>query len=332
MLNLVRNEWMKITKQTGTKVMIGLLILFVIITGGIEKSISSQIEQDRQQIAIQAEDKDKWKEELLLQIESSENFLNDPQLSKELTEVQKLYYEKDLAINTYRVENHLPEELGNNVWRYMDNSKRNGITMVGLFMIIVAAGIVANEFTWGTIKLLLIRPTSRFQILLSKYITVLSFGLMLLGILFVISALVGFVLFGSPSGNNVHLAYVDGNVIEEPMAWFIIKDYLLSLIGVLMTTTMAFMISTLFRNSPLAIGVALTSLLVGELVVEFLALSFDWTKYILFANTDLTTYTQLDSPLVQGMTLEFSIAVLAVYFIIFIVLAFIPFMKRDVGA
>ena len=40
--------------------------------------------------------------------------------------------------------------------------------------------MVAGEFTWGTIKLLLIRPASRSKILLSKYLTTLLFAATLL--------------------------------------------------------------------------------------------------------------------------------------------------------
>lgn len=58
---------------------------------------------------------------------------------------------------------------------------------------------------------------------------------------------------------------------------------------------------------------------------------FEWVKYILFANTDLTQYFD-GSPLVSDMTLGFSIVVLAVYFIVFHVLAFGAFTKRDIAS
>lgn len=46
-----------------------------------------------------------------------------------------------------------------------------------IFTALVAADSVAGEFTWGTIKLLLIRPWSRSKILLSKYISMVLFSL-----------------------------------------------------------------------------------------------------------------------------------------------------------
>ena len=62
-----------------------------------------------------------------------------------------------------------------------------------------------------------------------------------------------------------------------------------------------------------------------------LAGKFEWAKYILFANTDLTVYFD-GTPLVASMTLTFSIVILLVYFAIFHLLSFLVFAKRDVAA
>src|SRR6478609_844788 len=49
-----------------------------------------------------------------------------------------------------------------------------------LLTVIVAAGIVASEFSQGTIKMLLTRPVKRWKILLSKFLTVNLFGMVLM--------------------------------------------------------------------------------------------------------------------------------------------------------
>lgn len=49
--------------------------------------------------------------------------------------------------------------------------------LVGIFAAIAAAEVVAGEFTWGTIKLLLIRPWTRTKVLASKLLAVLLFTL-----------------------------------------------------------------------------------------------------------------------------------------------------------
>ncbi|MBE3554796.1 MAG: ABC transporter permease, partial [Thermicanus sp.] len=68
----------------------------------------------------------------------------------------------------------------------------------------------------------------------------------------------------------------------------------------------------------------------GSTIVAALS-RYGWVKYILFANTDLRQYFD-GTPLVEGMTLSFSITVLLAYFLIFNLLSWILFMKRDVAS
>lgn len=102
----------------------------------------------------------------------------------------------------------------------------------------------------------MIRPLSRFQILLSKYITVLLFGFLLLFILFMGSTLLGLIFFGTGGDTlaNVHLIYKDGHVFEQNMMGYLAKTYLSESVAALMIATMAFMLSAVFRNSSLAVG------------------------------------------------------------------------------
>ena len=67
-----------------------------------------------------------------------------------------------------------------NTWLYMNSVVYSLSMLVTLFTVIVGSGNVASEFSDGTIKQLLIRPHSRVKILLSKYIVVLSYSLLLI--------------------------------------------------------------------------------------------------------------------------------------------------------
>ncbi len=62
-----------------------------------------------------------------------------------------------------------------------------------------------------------------------------------------------------------------------------------------------------------------------------LLLRYNWSKYILFANVNLNQYID-GEPLVKGMTMTFSIIVLIIYFVIFNVISYIGFTKRDIVA
>src|SRR5699024_5141166 len=109
----------------------------------------------------------------------------------------------------------------------------------------------------------------------------------------------------------------------------LLSTYGYKLINLLMMATFAFMISTVFRNSALAIGLAIFLMFAGSQIVFFFA-DYSWAKYILFANTDLQQYKNGHPP-IEGMTLGFSISVLIGYYIVFMALSWIVFTKRDVA-
>jgi ABC-2 type transport system permease protein len=110
----------------------------------------------------------------------------------------------------------------------------------------------------------------------------------------------------------------------------VINTYGYKCVDLIMIVTMAFMLSTVFRSSSLAIGISLGLLFVGSGIVDLIS-RYSWSKYYLFSNTDLTQYLN-NKPVVEGMTLQFSIVVLLVYFIVFNLLSWSIFKKRDVAA
>lgn len=236
MLNLIYNEWLKIFSRAGTWVMIGILGLTMVGFAFLANHFSA------------GESNSHWKQELQAQ---------NAELKKEIKEDPSLKdgYKETITLNDYRIEHNIPSDTGYTVWSYVTDSA-NFTILTGLFTIIIAAGIVANEFNWGTIKLLMIRPLSRFQILMSKYITVLLFGLLLLLILFIGSTLLGLIFFGTggETAANIHLIYKDGHVIEQNMMGHLATTYLSESVSALMVATMAFMLSAVFRNSSLAVG------------------------------------------------------------------------------
>lgn len=313
MFNLIVNEWIKIFNRKGTYVMIGILLLAVIGLGVLTKTIGETDQNTDLKKELAQENKD-MKE----QLKGNSN----PTLEKN--------YEQSIAINEYRIKHDLPADGDYSALSFISDTS-GLISLAGLFVITVAAGIVANEFSWGTVKLLVIRPISRFKILLAKYFTVLLFALALLFILFASAGITGLALFGAGDSSQVHLVYVGGTVEEKSLLLHLAGSYLLNSISLLMMATMAFMISAVFRNSSLAVGISIFLLVMGGTVTGLLATKFAWAKYILFANTDLTQYFD-GSPVVSDMTLGFSIVMLAVYFIVFHVLAFVVFTKRDIAS
>ncbi|KMN41910.1 ABC transporter permease [Lysinibacillus sp. LK3] len=313
MLKLIQNEWMKLWHKKGTWAMVAMLILVILVPAGITKyyEVKSPTEgswQDIEQDAIQS-----YKEKLA---------------GEDLTEEDKAYFQEQMAISEYRLANDAPSQKDSSLASFMSFTS-GMLTLVTLFTVITAASIVSSEFSTGTIKMLLTRPMSRAKVLTSKLLTTFLFGLLLYVVNVVVSALIGLVLFGM--GTGVELEMVNGQVVEKAVWSDLAYHYLLSGGDFVMSTLFAFLIGSVFRSSSLAIGLTMFLSFTGGMIVMFLS-RYDIVKYIWLTHSDLTQYEHGGGSMIADVTLPFSLTVLAIYAVVFLVISYSTFMKRDVTA
>ena len=314
MVNLVLNENMKIYRRMRTWILVGLMVAFVLFVNFIEWHSDGKKAQD-----------EGWRAKLQQDNQQYSEILKQPELGKD----DRTFYEQQLAINEYHLEQNIRSTDGT-MWDGV-NGSASMMIVITIFTIIIAGDSLAGEFSSGTIKLLLIRPASRVKILISKYISFLLFSMLLLLTLFVVSVVVNGILYGF-GYMDLPLVSVnaEGEIVEKSMVLNLWKTYMLNGVSTVMYVTMAFMISSAFRSSAMAIGFSIGTLFAGNIVLEALQ-RFDWSKYLLFANTDLTQYLS-GRPFQEGMTLSFSIGVLVVYFLVFNLVSWLLFTRRDVAA
>ncbi|RCX15335.1 ABC-2 type transport system permease protein [Fontibacillus phaseoli] len=194
---------------------------------------------------------------------------------------------------------------------------KNGMGQLLTFLAIIGtAGSVPKEHSLGTIKLLLIRAQSRSKILAAKYVSVLVYILSLSLFAAGFSLLTGGLLFG------LHARELGWNDV--------FLSLLVQLAYSLIYVTVTFMIGVLTRSTGATIGVGMILVLIESLVVGLLS-RYDIIKYVLFTNVDLSVYLEGGTPPIQGMTLAFSLIVLAVYMVLFLGTSFVTFKKRDVA-
>ncbi len=309
----MQNEWMKLWSKKATWVMTVLLVVMIAGMMGLTKWIQTTMHSGEQN----------WKADVQVELVSTQEQLSDSTLAagerKELEGKEKVL-EYRLANSVKPLEDFSRERM------IMDSS---GIASIAVLLtVIVAAGIVASEFTQGTIKMLLSRPVKRWKILTSKYVTVNLFGIGLMLIGFVVSVISAYIFF--QSGDGKELVWNGKDVVEASVWGKGLYMLLLSFANVFVTTTFAFMIGSVFRSSSLAIGLSLFIYFTGNMVVALLA-NYEIVKYIVFTHMDLTMY-ETGNMFVEGITMPFSLAVLVVYLVVFLVISYMSFMKRDITA
>ena len=309
MLKLIQNEWIKLWQKKGTWIMVIILAVAIVGLSGLTK------------FADQFDDSE-WIEEMEKDVVKIEEQLASPDLTEE--EIEDLELERD----------DLQESIAMSI-EYNQPTTREGtivdtygmMSLVTLLTVIAAAGIVATEFSEGTIKMLLSRPVKRWKVLMSKYLTIVLFGLLLAVITYVLNVASAFILFPTAEGKSILWGETD---LAITAVWGkSMYMMLLGFVNVVMISTLAFMLGSVFRSTSLAIGVSLFLHFTGTLIVMFLE-KFAVAKYILFSH-GLTQY-ETGSKLLESNTMTFSIVVLVVYAVVFLAISFTTFIKRDITA
>lgn len=313
-MTYVKNEWMKLWAKKGTWVMLIISILLVVIPAIVIKVYNDSSENTQ-------EERKAANEKAVAQLENS--------LADETTpDNVKIEISEEKTMAEYRLQNDLPSSDAMTIDLFMGISLDITSLFISLFAIIVAAGIVSQEFGTGTIKMLLTRPVARWKILLSKLLTPIIFGLLLYVVTVTLSAILGAILFGTDVG--VDLSIVDGVVKEENALVNYFKSLALSFGSFFMSIFFAFMIGSIFESSSFAVGITLVIFFMGSAILNLLS-KYEIIKYIWITN-DLSQFAPGKFKIIEDLTLPFSLTVNAIYAIIFLAVSFIYFMKRDVTA
>lgn len=314
-LGLVKNENMKIYRRPRTWILAAIILVVVIGAGLIMKQVSPGVGANEWQ--------DKAKQELKSNKQTLKDLKDAPQTAKVQfqTKVKELQYELDHDINPYET----------NSWTFVNQVLPVAYALVLLFAVIVASDIVAGEFSRGTIKMLMVRPHPRWSILLSKYLASVIFGVVLLFELLASTWLMGGFVYGFGGLDSASYSVeAGGEVVKQVTSLSALQASGLAMLSIFFVMTIAFMISTIFRTSALAIGISILMYFMITNLVVILA-QYEWTKYLVFTNLDLTTYLNFPDGLIEGMSIPFSIWINAGYWLIFVVVTWIIFQKRDIA-
>lgn len=331
MISLIQNE---ITKFLFKKKMVLIIILLIIFVGlfsygqqysynrNIERftSLSGGIEYDWKNLTMQKLDD--------LKKRSNNQFIPEDVRASMDREIQQL---------NYFIDNDI-DPITPTAAKFSVEFVEQGITLfIPLLIIILAADLISGEFSQKTIKVLLTRAVPRWKVLASKYMALITMTTLLVFIIGLISTAGSFLFFkqwgfGEPVATGFNL--VQGKLSSSSVELISRYQYTLLIYSLLwfvsvVIASITLLVSTVVDTSASAIGIVMSSLIVGQFLQFFLS-EWELVKYFFVTNLDLTRYLTGSYQPIEGMSLNFSISVLSVWAILSLIIAFLVFNRKDV--
>lgn len=278
-----------------------------------------------------------WREREEFLLSESENILSDPYYDELETE-QIL---KRLEIAKYRLDNNISKDYYKTSWWFFYDSSFNWvIRFIILITVIVGVFNLTMEFDKKTIRFWAVSPYKRHKILTSKYLATFIYSFMLLAIVFIFGFLSGVIIYGLNSGAAFNVLYgISGPYVMKISTYSIIV-VLLKLIEIIFTVSLVFMISMLLKSITFSTIISIITIFIiapivlyaGKLNSLYNYLPFnhlDFRKFLDFGTVLPEVNNDFSSVVIQGFTPIVASAIVLIYVILFTIITYTIFCKKD---
>ncbi|WP_438433027.1 ABC transporter permease [Gorillibacterium sp. sgz500922] len=258
-------------------------------------------------------------------------------LNSSIPDDWKVYRKVEIQRLQYSLERNVDPESPSSV-TFTSTFIRNSIGLfLPLLVAVAASDIVSSEQSTGTIKLLLTRPVRRWKILMSKWIALLLFVSLIVICTALLTYLLSGLAFGYGGWNAPVLTgfQVSGDQLDTSHAhiveqWrFLLMELGLAWFSCLTVACLSLMISVLVRSTAAGMGIMLAVLIAGMILTNMVS-SWESAKYLFMINLDTISFLAGSLPPVPGLSLDFSLTVLAVWALASLVVSFGVFTRRDI--
>ena len=288
-----------------------------------------------------------WKQTLITEIETAQASIRtniDKETSKVLTVEKKQEYEDLIKIDKYRLENNIAPSTYSQSYKAIFEilAPMFGVAVIAIIVIVIAGGTISTETSTGSIKFWALTPNKRWKILTAKILSVLFYIIILTLLISIVTILISNVFFSNTEMGEQYIYVENGKIKVIESNLFIIEQYFVKMIPVVVFVLFAIMLSTLTRNSATSISFSL-ALYLGNGIVMSIINSFiksEWIKFVPFNNLNIfdKIFPNYTSPINFSMgtsfttttSLTFSLAVLGVCAILMLVTTYDSFNKRDI--
>ena len=285
-----------------------------------------------------------WKTILLRDIKLAKKSLRtgiNQENSKILTVEKKQEYEDKIRIDTYRLENNKPTLENTTNYREIFETLASNfvVSAIAIFAIIIAGGEISTESSTGTIKFWALTPNKRWKILTAKILSILLYILIITLVMSALTIACGNIFFTESGTEYIYVK--DGNIQKIGNTLYIIESYFAKSIPVIIFALFALMLSTLTRNTAVAVSFSVATYMGNGIVMMIInqLIKSEWVKYIPFNNLNIADklFSNIKNPIAMvsetfatSTSLQFSLAVLGICAILMLVTMYDSFNKRDI--
>ncbi len=323
LLPLIQNETLKIWKKKRFFVIVLVLLILIPIFTYAQFRINETNKKNFKD----------WRNQLVQQISEYQNILSSDRIPEEWKRsrriaVQQLQYYLDHDVNP-----NSPDGV-----TFTRSFLSNAVTLFfPLLVLALASDLVSGERTAGTIKMLLTRPVRRWKILLSKLVALSLY----VSLIIVVSAVLCYLISGAVFGYRgwdmpVFTGFViKGSSVESsfvhaiPQWLYLLMEAGLIWVSAMSVALLSLMVSVLVRSTAASIVTMMAAVISGTLLSNMTS-SWHSAKFIFSVNLRLTDYLEGSPPPITGMTLGFSLVILACWGIASLAVSFFVFTKQDI--
>lgn len=198
---------------------------------------------------------------------------------------------------------------------------------IPILIALVTGDIVSGEREAGTLRMLISRPVSRSAVITAKFIAAITYVMCLTLILGILSYAVGRLFFGN--GDLLVLMHPVNLINQDDIIWRFLTSYLFGLVSMSMIATFSVFMSTISRNTVVAILTTIATILTLNLISTFGTALPAFLRPLVFTSY-LNSWQLCFSAEFSLTTLSRHVAILVTYMFIFYGLALYYFKQKDI--
>ena len=315
MINLIKNELIKIFKRKNIYILLIIGILIMLVLNIFERIERQPVDIHKQYQRLYESDKMLLEKYNTIKIKDSYDDIAERIKLEEYAIQNNIKY--NIIINSENNNVTLPKDA-----RYLLIKMFNNFDILMIFIVIyLSSTIISEEYNSGTIKNLLVKPHKRIKIVLSKIVTAIFLTIIISILMVVFQYLLGGIIFGFDSYELESIKYnsLTNNIETMDLMQNTITTLLKKEPMYLLLSLVSMLFGIITNNIALNILISLGLYFISTM--EFLINNI--TKYLFIFNWDLTTNNIIN--------IAQSISICVISFLVIFILLIIIFKNKDIS-